>query len=113
MLIKLGETGWADRVDALGVKYDGAGGCWLFSSLETDVHHMLLQAKCGHAAAWNRTFSPFKGQRGLLFSGGHKPEKYGMKASVAYGGIYFVRDDNPEKYHNYERDAPLSIKKGD
>ncbi len=106
-MIKLGTEGWADKVEALGIEYDGGNGCWLYSSLSTDVRHMLLQAKARHAGKWYKIFSPFEGKRGLLFSGGHKPWKYGMKASAEYGGIYFVADEDPTRHHNRERDLPL------
>ena len=106
-MIKLGREGWADKVEALGIEYDGRNGCWLYSSSEKKTRHMLLQAKANHARAWFKTFSPFKGRSGLLFSGGHNPKKYGLKATAAYGGIFFVADNNPEKYHNRERDLPL------
>lgn len=110
-MIKLGRYGWADKVDALGVKYDGGNGCWLYSSLEKDIHHMLLQSQARHAMAWHRVFAPFEGQKGLLFSGGHKPEKYELKATASYGGIHFVADDNPERHRNNERDLPLRERK--
>jgi hypothetical protein len=104
-MIKLGKHGWADYVDALGVKYDGGHGCWLYSSL--NYRCCILQADLGHEAAWHKTFSPFEGQKGLLFSGGHKPEKYGLKAVASYGGIYFVIDADPYQHYNSDRDLPL------
>lgn len=106
-MIKLGKHGWADKVEALGVEYDGGRGCWLYSSLDKDVHCMLLQAGAGHERAWAETFRPFEGSKGLLFSGGHKPEKHGLKAVAHYGGIYFVADEDPERHHNQARDMPL------
>ncbi len=109
IMIKLGKTGWADEVVSLDVVYDGGNGCWLYASLDKENRHrhLLLQAQARHAKGCAKTFSPFQGQRGLLFSGGHRPEKYGMKPAVSYGGIFFVVESNPEKHHNPERDKPL------
>ncbi len=109
MIIKLGQTGWASRVEALDVVYDGGNGCWLYASLDKENRHrhLLLQAQVRHTEALAKKFSPFKGQRGLLFSGGHRPDRYGMKPTVSYGGIFFVADSNPGRHHNYERDKPL------
>jgi len=105
VIIKLGTDGWANKVDALNIKYDGEGGCWLYSSL--DKSNMLLQAKQQHAAALAKVFSPFEGQKGLLFSGGHKPEKYGLQSTCSYGGIHFVKDGDPDRHHQPERDLSL------
>lgn len=108
-MIKLGQTGWASRVEALDVVYDGGNGCWLYASFDKENRHryFLLQAKARHAKALAEKFSPFEGRRGLLFSGGHRPERYGMKPAVSYGGIFFVEDSNPSRHHNSERDKPL------
>lgn len=109
MMIKLGKTGWADKVEALDVVYDEGNGCWLYSSQDKENRHrhFLLQAQARYAKALAEKFSPFEGQRGLLFSGGHRPDRYGMKPTVSYGGIFFVEDSNLGRNHNSERDKPL------
>lgn len=104
-MIKLGETGWADFVEALGVR-DGHGECRLYSNQGKETWDSLLQAKLGHGEAWAETFRPFVGQAGLLFSGGHKPEMHGLVATASYGGIYFVADADPYRHHNHDRDLP-------
>lgn len=94
-MITLGISGWADKVENLKIEYDGSNGCWLCSGSEA-----ILQAGKGHEKSIYQTFLPFIGTSGLLFYGGHRSDKYGLKADTSYGGIYFVRDNDPERYHN-------------